>query len=267
MANKRRTIVAEWMLIIGVLNLGLFIAGILLFLPRKVFSFSVQKYLLLVKQQLPYLLLIIGVVAIHIVEVNIVDSYVTSWIGTDFASLIHGFENGAVFWFSQQFMNPILTVFFVLMYIGVYPFTLWFSPFYFLLAGEKKAMKNLAYGLALIYAVALPFYLFVPITNVYTFYGAESTLESVIPSIESFFYATTTQNNCLPSLHVAMTLLVAWSAHIAQNKRYMYFTYFCAISVIVSVMYLAIHWITDVICGALLAGIIILGLNHVLKEE
>lgn len=258
---------AEWMLILGVLNLGLLIAGVLLFLPRSVFSFSVQKHISLVKQQLPYLLLIIGIVALHLVEVNLVDSHVTVWVGTDFASLIQGFENGAVFWFSQQFMNPIFIVFFVLMYIGVYPFTLWFSPVYFLVAGEQRAMKNLAYGLALIYAVALPFYLFVPISNVYTFYGAGSALESVIPSIENFFYVTTTSNNCLPSLHVAMTLLVAWSAHITQNKKYMYFTYVCAASVIISVMYLAIHWITDVICGALLAGIVILGLNHVLKEE
>jgi membrane-associated phospholipid phosphatase len=107
--------------------------------------------------------------------------------------------------------------------------------------------------LLLIYVIALPFYLFFPVTNVYTFYGAESALETVIPSVESFFYSATTLNNCLPSLHVAMTLLIAKSVSVTKNKRYAYFTYFCAVSVILSVIYLAIHWITDVICGVLLA--------------
>jgi membrane-associated phospholipid phosphatase len=50
-----------------------------------------------------------------------------------------------------------------------------------------------------------------------------------------------------------MTLLIAKSVSVTKNKRYAYFTYFCAVSVILSVIYLAIHWITDVICGVLLA--------------
>jgi membrane-associated phospholipid phosphatase len=101
--------------------------------------------------------------------------------------------------------------------------------------------------------IAVPFYLFFPVTNVYTFYGAKSSLETVIPSVNIFFYSTTTINNCFPSLHVAITLLIAKSVSITKNKRYMYFTYFCAVSVILSVIYLAIHWITDVIFGILLA--------------
>jgi membrane-associated phospholipid phosphatase len=39
------------------------------------------------------------------------------------------------------------------------------------------------------------------------------------------------------------------------------------ISVIFSVIYLAIHWITDVICGALLSIAIIFLLNYFIKEE
>jgi membrane-associated phospholipid phosphatase len=128
-------------------------------------------------------------------------------------------------------------------------------------------MKTLAYGLLLIYSIALPFYLFIPVTNVYTFYGLESALEAVIPGVEHFFYSTTTCNNCLPSLHVAVTLLVAKSALLTKNKKYIYFTYFCAASVILSVIYLAIHWITDVICGVILAFSIFYLQKRFVKEE
>ena len=113
--------------------------------------------------------------------------------------------------------------------------------------------------------ITLP-YEFLPITNVYTFYNVGSALESVIPSVESFFYSTTTQNNCFPSLHTAMTILVAYSVSLTGNKKLMYFSYFTMISVIISVIYLSIHWVLDVISGALLTIGVILILRRYMKE-
>ena len=221
-------------------------------MPKKIFKTTFVEYYHLFITHFRYLIIIFSVVAVHLIEVNILDSYFTNIIGVDFANNIQMIEGGVVYWFSQNWI-PALIYFFVFMYIVVYPFTLWFSPLYFIITDDKKAIKTLAYGLLLTYVIALPFYLFFPVTNVYTFYGAESALETVIPSVESFFYSATTLNNCLPSLHVAMTLLIAKSVSVTKNKRYAYFTYFCAVSVILSVIYLAIHWITDVICGVLLA--------------
>jgi membrane-associated phospholipid phosphatase len=88
------------------------------------------------------------------------------------------------------------------------------------------------------------------------FHGMESMLEKVLPEVESFFYSTTTYNNCLPSLHVAVGLLIAKSVLVTKNKRYTYFIFFCIGSVIVSVIYLAIHWITDVVAGVALASLV-----------
>ena len=207
-----------------------------------------------------------GVVAFHLFEVNVVDPRVTEWIGHDFANNIRGIEGDTVYWFSLNWID-VLVYFFVIMYIAVYPFTLWFAPTYFLLLDRKKSMKILAYGLLLIYIIALPFYLFMPITNVYTYYNVNSALETVIPSVESFFYSTTTQNNCLPSLHTAMTILVAYSVSLTGNKKLTYFGYFTMIAVIISVIYLSIHWITDVITGALLAVGVIFILKRFMREE
>jgi membrane-associated phospholipid phosphatase len=196
--------------------------------------------------------MIVGIVIFHLIEVNLLDTYFTNLIGIDSTVIVQMIENGVVYWFSQHW-TPVLVYFFVFMYIGIYPFTLWFSSLYFLLTNDKNAMKSLAHGLVLIYSIALPFYLFFPVTNVYTFYGITSALETVIPGIEQFFYSTTTYNNCFPSLHVAMTLLIAKSISLTNNKKLTYFAYLCSISVIISVIYLAIHWIIDVIGGIILA--------------
>ncbi len=235
--------------------------GLFFFMPKNFFKTTFTEYSALFTTHLAYLILIVGVAAIHLIEVNILDSYFTHLVGIDFAESIQVIENGVVYWFSQNW-TPALVYFFVFIYIVVYPFTLWFSPLYFIITDDKQAIKTLAYGLVFIYAIALPFYLFFPVTNVYTFYAAESALETVIPSVENFFYSTTTPNNCFPSLHVAVTLLIAKSVSMTKNKKYTYFVYFCAVSVILSVIYLAIHWITDVLGGILLA----FGVFYLLKK-
>jgi membrane-associated phospholipid phosphatase len=259
-------VLETWLIVLGLINLGLFIFGLFVFFPKKFFPKIFKEFFSNFTNQLPYILLIFGVVAFHLIEVNFIDPITTEWIGVDFAYNIQSFEGDLVYWFSQNW-NPILLNFFVIMYIAVYPFTLWFSPLYFLLNGEKKSMKNLAFGLLIIYVVALPFYLFLPVTNVYKFYGVESALETVIPSVENFFYTTTTTNNCIPSLHTAMTIMIAWSVYLTGNKKMSYFTIFTMISVLISVVYLVIHWITDMIFGAVLAIIAIFLLNHFINKE
>ena len=250
-----------WMITLVTINLILLIIGLKFFLPQGFFEAKNVNLLPIIKKNFPYILIISVVVIIHLLEVNIIDPIVTEWVGYDYANAIQGIEGDTVFWFSQHW-TPVLLYFFVIMYIAVYPFTLWFAPTYFLITDQKKAIKTLAYGLLLIYLITLPFFLFMPITNVYAFYGANSALETVLPSVENFFYSATTNNNCLPSLHTAMTILVAYSVSLTGNKKFTYFAYFCMVSVIISVIYLSIHWISDVICGALLA----VGVIFILKK-
>jgi len=258
-----------WMIIIGLINLILFAFTIIFILDRKEvkkiifdFNFIIQR----INENLLPIFVICAVVVFHLIEVKFIDPAVTNWVGYDYANTLKGFENGFVYWFSQNWTHGIIH-FFVLIYIAVYPFTLWFSPLYFTIANKKKALKSLTYGLLIIYLVSLPFYLFLPITNVYTFYETNSALETVIPSVENFFYSTTTTNNCLPSLHTAMTILVAYCLSLTGNKKIKIFGYFVMITVIISVIYLSIHWLTDVFAGALLSVGAIFILKRYIGDE
>ena len=240
----------------GVGQLVLLVFGWLFFLPKLSVKQLVYRGLRGFQKQYVLMSIIFGVVAVHLIEVNFVDAFVTRWVGVDFASYFFQFEGSAVYSLTGWW-HPWVVGFFVGVYIIVHPFMLWFAPLFFVVSNDRKALRSLAFGLVLIYGVALPFYLFLPVSNVYTFFGGVSALESVLPSINQFFYSTTTSNNCFPSLHVAMTMLVCWSVWLTGMRWLRWFALGVSVCVVVSVMYLAIHWITDVLAGLVLSGVVI----------
>jgi len=240
--------------------------GFILIIPRQKLKDKLNEKIKLNQLYLPYIFLIIIIVAIHLIEVNFIDPWITDIIGYDYAEIFTSIE-GTIVASMSNYWNLIIVGFFVIIYIIIYPFTLWFSPIYFIIDEQKKAIKTLAYGLTIIYTIALPFYLFLPATNVYYYNNISSALNMIIPSVEEFFYTTTTSNNTFPSLHVAMSIMIYYSVAQTNNQRYKYFTMFSMITVIISVIYLAIHWIVDVLAGMLISITAILIMKYILRED
>ncbi|MBS3778207.1 MAG: inositol phosphorylceramide synthase [Candidatus Thermoplasmatota archaeon] len=198
------------------------------------------------------LLLLLSIVLIHLIEVNFIDPLTTTIMEPGFTSLLISIEQDFVAGFSELWM-PATILFFVFIYIILYPFTLWYTPLYSLITNHKKALETLAFSLLFVYLFALPFYLFFPVTNVYTSFDLPSALNIAIPKIEIFFYTTTTQNNCFPSLHTAMSIIITRTIFTTENKRFQFLSLFVMVTVIISVLYLSIHWILDVIGGIIVA--------------
>lgn len=198
------------------------------------------------------LFLLFGVVIVHLIEVNVIDPVTTAFMKPGFTCLLISIEQDIVAGFSEFWM-PTIILFFVFIYIILYPFTLWYTPLYSLITHQKKALETLAVSLFFVYILALPFYLFFPVTNVYTSFNLPSALNTAIPEIETFFYTTTTQNNCFPSLHTAMSIIITRTIFTTENKRFRYLALFVMVTVIISVLYLSIHWILDVIGGIIVA--------------
>lgn len=250
-----------WLLILVLSNVILFLFTVFFLLDKNQIKkikltpdFLIQK----IFENITPILIILLVVGFHLIEVKLIDPYVTNWVGYDYANSIINIENGFVHSFTNYWIPGILH-FFVIIYLFVYMFTLWFAPLYFIIADKKHSLKVFSYGLLLIYSIVLPFYLFLPVTNVYTYYSSCSALETVFPSIDNFFYSTTTVNNCFPSLHSAMSILVAYCFLLTDNKRLKYFGIFVAITVIISVVYLSIHWFVDALVGIIISlGVIFL---------
>lgn len=145
------------MIFLGILLL--FIIGFFVFIPRRNYPKNMMDLWQRFRSYVPLMALIIVVVAMQLIEINVIDSYATAFVGHDYAPLVHSFEDDRVIWFSQ-FWIPSIVYFFIIIYFVVYIFTLWFTPFSFVFSNEKRAMKVFSYGLLLIYVIAFPFYLF-----------------------------------------------------------------------------------------------------------
>ena len=74
-----------WMIYLGLINLVLIIISLMFFIPKDVLKTNIKspKFDNIFKDQLPYLIIIFLVVAIHIIEVEFIDSNVTQWINHD----------------------------------------------------------------------------------------------------------------------------------------------------------------------------------------
>ena len=252
---------------LAVSNLFLFLFSLKFLVNKDFLEIRKQNFYDSFRRNLPYLFLIIGVCVFHVLEVNLIDPAATSFVGHDFADAVQKIEGDIVYQLHSGYSTLFLTGFFTVMYIVVYPFTLWFVPLYVVFYNGRRPIRGLANGLFLTYMIALPFYLFLPATNVYTYYKIDSALETVIPSVENFFYMTTTHNNSFPSLHTSVAILMTWVASLTGNKKLEYFTFFCMVSVIISVVYLGIHWLIDVASGALISTGVILILRNFIRES
>lgn len=191
----------------------------------------------------------------------------------NFTSVIASYEQGFIWVLQNALKNAVLTLVLGLFYLIGYLFINFFAVIFFTYTDDETLANRMALNYLVIYALAIPFYMWIPvqITGHYI-EGVDMLLYRGMPTnlpgtnvpwsavFYRFFTAVDPLDNSFPSLHIAMPvsmLIILWRVtHTRTEWKYRRFFWFLlGMNVIFwfSVVYLGIHWITDIAGGVLLA--------------
>jgi len=191
---------------------------------------------------------------------------------TDYTPMIYGFEGNSIFWVQHYLESYPMTFFMAIIYIGSFLFIMTFSLALFSYLDMKKVASKLALLYLVLFFLTIPFYLFmivyVPSYPKMFFPGANSIISGMEPllynlgpNVNEFFVDYDTFNNCFPSMHIGYpaAIIMTLCINVRGFRGYKCFLLAMLAIIAVAIIYLGIHWLTDIIGGFLIAvlGVII----------
>ncbi|MBB3067532.1 membrane-associated phospholipid phosphatase [Paenibacillus baekrokdamisoli] len=183
----------------------------------------------------------------------------TMTVTYDYAAFFHSIEGNFVKNLQDAFHNKYLTTFLGFMYVIVFQALLIASiAIYTFQSKDRRMFYAVCYAVMIIYLVAIPFYLFLPVNEVWAYDPTVQFLmvtDHVFPNFESQYRALSGIDNCFPSLHTAISVTLSILAVRSGNKRWAWFCCTSAAIIIFSIFYLGIHWLIDM-CGGVLLGVL-----------
>lgn len=203
----------------------------------------------------PYILLLVGVLVINSLLRSVIPtlSWLLSWQLTDDIWALEG-EFVAVL---QGYATPAATVYFSYIYIYGYIFLLLFPIIAYLLMQDDRPAREAILAYALNYVIGVTCYL------LFIAYGPRNVMPDLVDQLlylhwpESNLLTTAVNSNVnvFPSLHTSLAVTAALLAYRTREEypAWLPISALLAVSVIISTMYLGIHWLTDVVAGTGLA--------------
>ncbi|WP_339063906.1 phosphatase PAP2 family protein [Tepidibacillus marianensis] len=183
----------------------------------------------------------------QIIEKNIV-------VG-DFTPYFQQLEGDIIYYIQQYFMNDTLTYLLTFFYIIGFP-VIMVSSFVIYLNQDQRLLYAIVYALMLNYMIAIPFYLFFPIYEVWYFdHHVRFLIPQVYPGFDLEYRPLSGIDNNFPSLHTSISLTIALIAARAKSSLFGKITLLSAIFIVFSTFYLGIHWVLDMAAGTILAFI------------
>ncbi|WP_253736759.1 phosphatase PAP2 family protein [Halohasta salina] len=207
------------------------------------------------RESAPYLAVLIAVLALN----SAVRDYAQeiSWfIGLNITDSIEAIEGGFVA-AVQSVQTELLTAYFSYVYVFGYVFLLIFPLLAYAALDDRTPFKRLVVAYSFNYLLGLLLYI------VFVAYGprnvgvAENLLYITNPEYQFLTSAVNTNTNVFPSLHTSLSATVAVFAYRTREAYPIWFglAIGLAASIILSTMYLGIHWGTDVLVGLGLAAL------------
>ena len=171
----------------------------------------------------------------------------------DFTPAIHQLEGNIVYYIQQFFLNDILTYLLTFFYIIFFP-VMMVTSFVVYLNEDHQLFYSIIYGLMLNYIIAIPFYLFFPIFEVWYFdHHVQFLIPQVFPTFDLEYRPLSGIDNNFPSLHTSISVTIAFIAMRSKNILFSRIMLTSSIIIVFSTLYLGIHWILDMIAGIFLA--------------
>ncbi|MFC6836054.1 phosphatase PAP2 family protein [Halomarina ordinaria] len=157
----------------------------------------------------------------------------------------------------QSFATPTLTAYFSFIYVYGYVFLLVFPVLAYFALPRTDALQRTAVAYGLNYAIGLVCY------TLFISYGPRNVMPELVdallyttyPSSQLLTSEVNANTNVFPSLHTSLSVtvaLLAWETR-ETYPRWVPLAVLVATSVVVSTMYLGIHWGIDVLAGIVLA--------------
>ena len=180
--------------------------------------------------------------------------------------VVYSIEADLVFHIQERFRNDLVSEILSLHYLFAYLFIIWYPPMHYILSKDPDLADLAAMNYFVIYLLAVPFYLFFNVEVTSSFIpGVDALMYHDGWNIE-FFTSNDPLDNGIPSLHVGLpiSLLMIHRAYTRQRGidisewRHRGLDIFIMSNVAIylfSILYLGIHWVSDVIPGLILAVI------------
>jgi len=191
-------------------------------------------------------------------------------IGLNITNTIYSIE-GEFVAVVQSFETEALTTYFSAVYMYGYAFLLVFPLLAYAALSERETLKRLVGAYSFNYFIGLILYI------IFMAYGPRNFNDVVFTNLlyqtdAQYQMITTEVNdpaNVFPSLHTSLSATVAIFAY-KTREEYPYWLAIAtvlAVSVIISTMYLGIHWATDVVFGLVLAGVCVYLADRYIGED
>ncbi len=190
----------------------------------------------------------------------------TERYAVDFTPMFHEFEGNRIFWVQHTLESQAMTVFMAIIYLGSFLFIMVFSMALFCYLGRTKAASKLGFLYLALFFLTVPIYLFMMVyvpSYPKMFHpgaasvipGMEPLLYNIHPAVNEFFMEYDSFNNCFPSLHIGfpVAILLSLMINVRGFRGYKWFLFAMIVLISLAIIYLGIHWLTDILGGFLFA--------------